>query len=82
MGCSDLGFKTSERSGDDVSCRNGTNIPRRRPREACDLRDDDCRCDDMGMAGCGACKDSSNPHDDSLLRSQLTRELSLGLEEV
>lgn len=26
-GGSDLGFKTSERSGEDVSRRNGTNIP-------------------------------------------------------
>jgi hypothetical protein len=57
MGCSDFGFKTSERSGDDVSWRNGTNIPGRRPRggvQTCSLGDVDCGCDDMGMVGCGA----------------------------
>ena len=57
MSSSDLGFKTSERSGDDVSWRNGTNIPRRRPRggvQPCGLELDDSGCDDMGLVGCGA----------------------------
>lgn len=62
MGGSDLGFKTSERSGDDVSWRNGTNIAGRggtntgRGGVAYSLGND-CWSDDMGVMGvmdCGA----------------------------
>lgn len=45
---SDLGFKTSERSGDDASWRNGTNI-----LGAYGSGGDDFWNNDMGVVGCG-----------------------------